>query len=169
MAKVRSLAKLAKVKSVYSGNTFSIRITQEMENGFFVKLGDVEKNNIDVHGMVVPKTNDKGLVLIANPAMLYDSSSSDERSYFMEAQEVVRGYQIEANDVLGISKEGIEGKAVVGQYLVAGNGVKLVPSPTPNTTGFCAKVIREERVGGLLSLNSTQTPAEYVMMEVLNN
>ena len=173
MAQVRSVAKLAKVKSVYTGNTFSIRTTQEMENGFFVKLGDVEANNIEVHGMVVPQAGDKGLVLIANPAIIYDNTArlgaDQERFYFMEAGEVVRGYEIGATDILGITLEGIEGDAVEGEYLVAGNGVKLVPSATPVADAFCAKVIRKEKIGGVLSLNLTQTPAEYVMMEVLTN
>ena len=174
MAQLRSVAKLAKVKSVYTGNTFSVRTTQEMENGFFVKLGDVEANNSEVHGLAVPQEGDKGLVLIANPAIIYDNTArlgaDQERFYFMENGEVVRGYQIEANDVLGITLEGIEGDAVEGEYLVAGNGVKLVPSATPAPNGgFTAKVIRKEKIGGVLSLNLTQTPAEYVMMEVLAN
>ena len=173
MAQLRTVAKLAKVKSVYTGNTFSVRTTQEMENGFFVKLGDVDPNNIEVHEMVVPQAGDKGLVLIANPAIIYDNTArlgaDQERFYFMEAGEVVRGYEIGATDILGISKLGIEGDAVEGEYLVAGNGVKLVPSATPVADAFCAKVIRFDKVGGALALNLTHEATEYVMMEVLTN
>lgn len=172
--KLRSVVKMSKVKSVYNGHTFSVRTTQEMENGFFVKLGDIEANNIEVHGMTVPKTGDKGLVLIANPAIIYDNKarlgSDMERYYYMPSGEVVRGYEIVANDVFGISKLGIEGVPVVGEYLVAGNGVKLVPSATPPVgDAFYAKVIRFEKVGGALSINLTQDATEYVMLEVINN
>lgn len=171
--KLRSVVKLAKVKSVYTGNTHSVRFTQEMENGFFVKLGDVEANNIEVHGMVVPQAGDKGLKLVANPAIIYDNTArlgaDQERFYFIEDGEVGRVYDVEATDILGISKLGIDGEAVQGEYLVAGNGVKLVPSATPVTDGFCAKVIRFDKVGGALAINLAHEATEYVMMEVLSN
>lgn len=174
MAKqTRSVAKLAKSKAVYTHGTHSVRITQEMENGFFVKLGDVEANNIEVHEMVVPQAGDGDLKIVANPAIIYDNTArlgaDQERYYFMESGEIVRVYDVEATDILGITKEGIDGDAVEGEYLITGDGVKLVPSATKPATGFCAKVIRFERVGGALALNLTQTPAEYVMMEVLSN
>ena len=171
--KLRSTVKLAKVKSVYNYHIFSVRLTQEAENGFVVKLGDIEADNIEVSGMQVPATGDGKLVVIANPALVYDnlnpSTKGLENRYFMEAGEVVRAYELVENDILGVSTLGIEGVAVEGEYLVAGNGMKLVPSPTPITNGFCAKVIRFDQIGGALSLNVTQTPTKYVMMEILSN
>lgn len=171
-AQARSTVRLDKVKSVYTGNTFSIRSTVELENGFFVKLGDVEEANIEVNGMTVPVAEDK-LVLIANPAIIYDNTArlgaDQERFYFMEKGEVVRGYEINENDVLAVSKLGIEGTAVKGEYLVAGAGLKLVPSASPATKGFTAKVIRFDKIGGALSINLTQDPTEYVVMEVISN
>ena len=169
---LRSTVRLDKVKSVYNGHIFSIRATQILENGFFVKLGDLEAKNIEVHGMAVPKAEDK-LVLIANPAIIYDNTarlgSDQERYFFMEKDEVVRGYEIVENDVISVSKLGIEGIAVVGEYLVAGVGTKLVPSAVPATNGFCAKVVRFDKIGGALSINLTQEATEYVVMEVLAN
>lgn len=169
---LRSVVRLDKVKSVYTGNTFSIRTTQEMENGFVVKLGDIEANNRDVHGMAVPVANDK-LVLIANPAIIYDNTrlgSDQEKFYYMEAGEVVRGYEIAPNDVFSVGELGIDGTAVVGEYLVAGAGVKLVPSATiPVGGGFVAKVLRTESVGGALALNLDHQPTNYVVMEVISN
>ena len=172
--KLRSVVKMSKVKSIYNGHTFSVRTTQEMENGFFVKLGDIEKDNIEVHGMKVPATGDKGLVLIANPAIIYDNTarlgSDKERFYFMENGETVLGYEIVENDVFGISKLGIDGVPVEGEYLVAGNGVKLVPTNTPPVDdAFYAKVIRFEKVGGALSINLEHEATEYVMLEVIQN
>lgn len=168
---LRAKVRLDKVKSVYTGHNFSIRLTQEMENGYVVKLGDLEPDNRDVHAHVEPKANDV-LVLIANPALIADQSTRNgglEQYYFMEAGEVVRGYEIQENDVFSVTDLAIEGTPVVGQYLVAGAGYKLVPSDTPKTTGFCAKVNRLERVGGLITLNTANAATEYVVMEVLNN
>lgn len=172
MAKqLRAKVRLDKVKSAYEGHNFSIRLTEEMENGYVVKLGDLEKDNRDVHAHVKPAANDK-LVLIANPALIYDQSTRNgglEVYYFMEAGEVVRGYELQANDVYAITALAVEGTAVVDQYLVSGAGYKLVPSATPVTEGFCAKVNRFERVGGAFSLNLEQTATEYIVLEVLNN
>ena len=168
---LRSTVKLSKIKSAFTGHVYSIRATQELENGFVVKLGDLEANNIEVHGMEVPAAGDS-VVLIANPAIIYDNTnrlgSDQEKYYFMEANEVVRGYELSVNDVIGISKLGIDGDATEGEYLVTGAGLKLVPSATPAVTGFTAKVIRFDRVGGALSLNVTHEPTEYVMFEVLS-
>lgn len=172
MTQLRSTVRLDKVKSVYTGNTFSIRATEELENGFFVKLGDIEPQNIEVHGMAVPQAEDR-LVLIANPAIIYDNTArmgaDQERFYFMETGEMVRGYELVENDVIGINELGIDGNAVEGEYLVAGAGLKLVPSATPATKGFTAKVIRKETIGGVLSLNLTQNPTKLVVMEVITN
>lgn len=168
---LRSVVRLDKVKAVYTGNTFSIRTTQEMENGFVVKLGDIEADNRDVHEMVVPQAEDK-LVVIANPAIIYDNSrlgTDQEKYYYMQEGEVVRGYELAPNDVFSVGELGINGTAKVGEYLVAGNGVKLVPSDTPATKGFCAKVLRKEAVGGALALNLDHAPTNYVVMEVLSN
>ena len=173
MAKqVRSVVKIAKVKSVLAGHNFSIRATEDLENGFFVKLGDLEKANLDVHGMTKPAAGDGEVVLIANDAIIYDNArkgSDQERYYYIEEGKIARGYELAKHDVVGITKAGIEGNAVEGQYLKMGANYKLVPSATKPATGFAAKVVRFERVGGIASLNVESEAAEYVMFEVLAN
>lgn len=175
MAKqLRSTVKLSKVKAVNTGHIYSIRATEELENGFVVKLGDIDKKNIEVHEMVkTTASTDKGLVLIANPAIVYDNArlgAGQERYYFMENGEVVRGYQLAENDVVGISKLGIEGTPVEGEYLVAGATTKLKHvSADPADGGFLAKIIRIEKVGGALALNLTHDATEYVMVEIIRN
>jgi len=167
----KSVVRLDKVKSVYNGNIFSVRSAVALENGFVGKLGDIEAANRDVHALVAPVALDK-LVLIANPALVYDNArlgSGLENQYAMEANEVVRAYELAANDVVGIAKEGVNGTALVGQYLVAGAGFKLVPSATKPASGFAAKVVRLETVGGTYALNATQVPTVYVVIEVLQN
>jgi len=167
----KSVVRLDNVKSVYTGNIFSVKIAAVLENGFVGKLGNIDANNRDVHALVAPAALDK-LVLIANPAMIYDNArmgTGYENQYQMEIGEVVRAYELAARDKVGIAKEGINGTAVVGQYLIAGAGYKLVPSATLPASGFAAKVIREDVVGGALSINTTQTPTTYVVIEVVQN
>lgn len=167
---LRSVVKLSKVKSVFTGHTYSIRATQALENGHVVKLGDLEATNIEVHGMAVPTAN-SSVVLIANPAIIYDNArlgADQERYYSMETGEVVRAYELSKGDVFGVTKIGVEGTPVVGGYLVTGTTTKLKYSATAATGGFCAKIIRFDRVGGAMSLNVEQAAAEYVMVEVLS-
>lgn len=168
----KSVVRLDRVNAVYyGGNTYSVRADVELENGFVGKLGDIEANNPDVNKLVKPAAGDS-LVLIANPAMVYDNGrmgSGKEIHYSMEANEVVRAYELQKHDVIGISQEGINGQSVVGEYLVAGAGYKLVPSATLPATGFAAKVVRFDSVGGAMSINVTQTPTVYTVMEIVQN
>lgn len=169
MAKqIRSIVRLDDVKSVYTGKNFSVRLPQEVENGHVIKLGDIEANNRDVHAGVAPVAEDK-VVLIAEVPIVYDSNTLQEKYFYMEKDDVVRAYELQENDIFSVTKEGIEGDAVVGEYLVSGAGTKLVPSATVPAKGFAAKVVREEPVGGKFSLNVTQKPSEYVVVEVVQN
>lgn len=172
MAKqIRSIVRLDDVKSVYTGKNFSVRLPKEVENGHVIKLGDIEANNRDVHAGVAPIAEDK-VVLIAEVPIVYDNNtlgSGQEKYFYMEKDEVVRAYELQENDIFSVTKEGIEGDAVVGEYLVSGAGTKLVPSATVPAKGFAAKVVREEPVGGKFSLNVTQKPSEYVVVEVVQN
>src|SRR6185312_8982835 len=152
-----------------TGDVFSVKATDELENGFVGVLGETEADNRDVRKLEKPKAGDS-LVLVANPALVYDNArlgSGLEDKYFMEAGEVVRAYGLRPTMKFGVSKEGVNGAAKVGDYLVAGAGWKLVPSATKPADGFAAKVIRFDTVGGALAINATQTPTVYVVVEVV--
>lgn len=169
--KIRSMVRLDDVKSVYTGKNFSVRLPQEVENGHVIKLGDIEANNRDVHAGVVPVAEDK-VVLIASVPVIYDNArlgTDQEKYFYIEEGKLARAYELQENDVIAVTKEGIEGDAVVGEYLVSGAGTKLVPSATLPAKGFAAKVNRFEPVGGRLALNVTHKPSDYVVMEVLQN
>lgn len=151
-------------------DVFSVRATVELENGFVGKLGDIEDGNRDIRALETPASGDS-LVLIANPALIADErlGAGLETNYFMEAEEAVRAYGLKPTFVFSVSKEAINGTAVVGEYLVAGAGNKLVPSSTVPATGFAGKVVREDPVGGVLSVNFTQTPTTYVVIDTVQN
>lgn len=170
MKELKSTVRLDSVKSVYGGKQFSIRAKEALENGFVVKLGDLEKGNTDVYEMETPKAKDS-VVLIANPALIRDNArlgADQEKYYSMEKNEVVRAYELAERDIFSVSKLGVEGDAKEGEYLVTGAGLKLVPSAAPVTEGFCAKVVRFDRIGGSLALNLDHEPLEYVVLDVLN-
>lgn len=183
---VKSVVRLDKVKSVYGGNTFSCRTADIVENGFVGHLGAVEAANRDIHALVKPLTATlvDSLVLIANPAMIYDNArlgTGLENLYQMEIGEAVRAYEIQKYDTFAVSREGITtlavgGAAVAGNYVIAANAsyklteiTKAAYDALVTKPAFSAKIIREDVVGGLAALNGTQTPTTYVVVEVLAN
>ena len=150
---------------------YSVRGTVILENGFVGKLGEVEAGNPDVRKLEKPAAGDK-LVLIANPAIAYDNTrlgANLESEYNMAAGEAVRAYKPHATYIYSVTKEAINGTPVVGEYLIAGDGYKLVPSATPAEAGFTAKIIRKDAVGGKASFNVTQAPQEYFVLDVIAN
>lgn len=154
-----------------NGDVFSVRAESELENGFVGVLGDVETENRDIRKLE-PSTAGASLVLIANPALIYDNNrlgSDVETNYYMEAGEAVRAYGLRPTMKFAISREAINGVANVGEYLVAGAGHKLVPATEVPATGFAAKVVREEPVGGALAVNVSQEPTIYVVLDVVQN
>lgn len=154
-----------------STDIYSVRLNDDAENGFVVKLGDVETDNLDVRKAETPAAEDS-IVLIANPAIVYDNArmgSGLETNYFMKEGEVVRAYAPKATFLFSLSEEGINGTAVKGEYLVTGAGNKLVPSPTIPASGFAGKVVDFETVGGRISLLAEHSPVKYAIIETVQN
>ncbi len=152
---------------------FSVRANVELENGFVGKLGEVEEGNRDIRKLETPAEGD-ALVLIANPALIYDNArlgSGLETNYYMEAGEAVRAYTPHPTYVFSVSEEGIEGKANKDEYVVAGAGHKLVAKAELDgtETGFVGKVVRKDTVGGALAVNVTQSPTVYVVIDTIQN
>lgn len=169
MAKKRAKVRLDDPRFA-NGDVYSVRIENEMENGFVGKLGEIEANNRDMRRLDTPAAGDS-LVLLAHFPLIYDERrlAGLETNFYMEAGDAVRAYGLRPTLVFAITREAINGVANVGEYLVAGAGHKLVPSATVPATGFAAKVVREEPVGGALSINVTNDPTIYVVLEVVQN
>ena len=154
-------------------DVYSVRSANALQNGFVGKLGEVEDGNRDIRELKDTATGDS-IVLVANPALPYDNArlgSAQETDYEMEANEAVRAYGVKPTFVFSVSKEAIEGAAVVDQYLVAGAGNKLVPLAAllGSETGFVGKVVRKDKVGGALSLVTKQEATEYIVIDTIQN
>jgi hypothetical protein len=187
MAK-RSVVRLDSLKAVYNdASVHSVRVSEEFENGWVGHIGDVEAGNADVKALVKPKTGteDQSVVVVANPALVYDNGrmgSGFEINYFMEAGEAVRAYELTPNDILSVSKEGVQllaADAVAGNYLVtdttASGSHKLKEIAAADydllatKPKFAAKIVRQDTVGGALAVNVTQSPTVYVVAQVVSN
>lgn len=158
-------------------DTYSVRIpvgAGEIENGFVGKLGDVEKTNLDVRGVSAPATGDS-VVIFSNPAIVYDNNrigTGLENEYFMKEGEVVTAKKPEVNKLLSISLEGFATEPIEGNIIIPNGTYKLAVKPELDanpTTGFVAKVVKVEAVGGALAVNATQTATKYAVLEVIQN
>jgi len=176
-----SVVRLDKLKSVYNGNLFSVRAPEEMQNGFVAHLGALESGQREVYGIAKPTTAsvaEKGLVLIAHSPIVYDNaraSSKSEQAYKIEADEVVRAYEIDARDIFSVTKDGltlIGDDAVAGNYVVAQNGsFKLKEVATlAGTEKFVGKIIRQDQIGTSVATGQfAGRILTYVVIEVIKN
>lgn len=153
--------------------TYSVRIPTgagEIENGFVGKLGEVEKDNLDVRGVTKPASGDS-IVFFGNPAIVYDNArvgSGFENQYFMKEGEVVRAYKPEVNKLVSVSLEGFATEPSEGDLVAANGTYKLDVALSAPPTGFHAKVVKIEKVGGALAVNATQSATTYAVLEVLS-
>lgn len=152
-------------------DVFSVRSATKLQNGFVGKLGDIEEGNRDIRALAKTATGDS-IVLVANPAMNKDNAhlgGNLESNYEMDAEEAVRAYGVKPTFVFSVTKEAIDGAATVGEFVVAGEGNKLVPSATADGTGFIGKVVRKDAVGGIHSVNFDNEATEYIVIDTIQN
>ena len=175
MAKqIRSVVRLDDQR--FSGareDVYSLRVSDEVENGFVLKVGDVEDGNRDVREGVKPSAGDK-IAIVAHHAHIYDTArrgDAEERYFYMEAGDVVRAYAPSPTYKFAVTEEGIEGEAEKGKFVVSADGYKLEVADTEpvDATGFVGKIVRLDTVGGALSLNVTQKPTKYVVIDTIQN
>lgn len=183
MAKINAVVRLDKVKSVYGGHIFSVKATEEMENGMVAHLGNLLPEEREVYGLQKPATAtiaQKGLVLIAHSPINYDESkmsSASEQNYSIEAGEVVRAYEIHEKDIFSVTKEGLDllgENPVAGNYVVAQNGsFKLKEVATlAGTEAFVGKIVRKDVLGTKTVTGQAGVvfrALEYVVIEVVKN
>jgi len=176
-----SVVRLDKLKSVYTGNIFSVRASEEMQNGFVAHLGALESGEREVYAIEKPTTAsvaEKGLVLIAHSPIIYDNArmaANSEQNYKIEADEVVRAYEVAPRDIFSVTKEGltlIGADAVAGNYVVAQNGAfKLKEVDTlVGTEKFVGKIVRQDQVGTSIATGQfSGRILTYVVIEVVKN
>ncbi|PLR72309.1 hypothetical protein [Bacillus sp. UMB0728] len=171
-----SVVRLDKLKSVYGGHIFSVRAAEEMQNGFVAHLGNLEDGEREVYAIDKPATAtiaEKGLVLIANPAINYDERLRSEQDYKIEAGEAVRAYELNERDIFSVTKEGLSligADAVKGNYVVAQNGsfkLKEVATLTGDEA-FVGKIVRQDQIG-TSTIAASGRILTYVVIEVVKN
>lgn len=178
-----AVVRLDKVKSVYTGHIFSVEAPEDLQNGFVGHLGNLKAGEREIYTLEKPATasiSQKGLVLIANPAINYDESrmsNVSEQNYSIAAGEVVRAYELHTRDIFSVSKEGIDligTDPVAGNYVVAQNGsfkLKEVSS-LAGTEKFVGKIVRKDTIGTTTVVGAAGAIGhviDYVVIEVVKN
>lgn len=177
-----SVVRLDNLKSQYQGHIFSVKAPEALQNGQVGIVGDLLDGEREVRQLVKPATAnlDKGLALIANPAIVYDESRSTsalEKNYTIAQDEVVRAYELHEKDIFSVSKDGIDligAEPVKGNYVVAQNAsfkLKEVATVT-GTEGFVGKIVRKDTIGTTVVTGQGGTIGgitEYIVIEVVKN
>ena len=166
MAKTKyGYAESRDIKATKCGHNVSVvDATNTMENGMLVALGDdVTTDGIEIRKAVKPAKADTGLVLVLNPVIIYDESTSEAQSeyyYNIEPNTPARTYELVKNDRFAVSTEAIAkilgDKPVVGNYLVvdttAGKDTRKfqeVAAAGIADCGFVAKIVAVEEKSNL--------------------
>lgn len=128
---IKAMVELTKMKSVREGGRlFSVRSEEELQNGFCVKLGNIEIDNPEVQA--AEKATEGDLVaLVAHPYINKEAyTRSQDQEYFFSIEEGVpaRAYELNLEDVFAITAEAIVGEAKT-ELTNANTGKKyLVPN-----------------------------------------
>lgn len=176
---INSVVRLDKVKSVYGGHLYSVETTEAMQNGFVAAVKGLKAGEREIHEIEKAGT-DKEIVLIAEPAIVYDNArmgSNSEQNFSIESGDVVRAYEITKGDIFSVTVEGLDllgAEPVVDNYVVADAAdFKLHEIATlAGTEAFVARIARVDVVGTPLAFGQpgvNHRQLKYVVLEVVKN
>lgn len=122
----------------------------EIDNGCFLKLGDLETDSRTVFKGEEPTASDAltDVVLVCNPEVMYDERLNSLDDYYNEAGKIVRGYRLHENDIFSVTAEALDGTPAVGKIveLQADTKGKVVSSATNGST-VIGEIIDKNIVG----------------------
>lgn len=177
------MVELTKMKSVREGGRiFSVRSEDELENGFCVKLGNIEVDNPEIQAG--EKATEGDLVaLVAHPwenKDAYTSAQDREDLFSIPAEVPARTYELNLEDVFAVTAEAIDGDVTTLKndvsgtvYLVPeGNKWKIVSAnPEKGTVAQFVRVYNRTAPAVALgaSVNNTPfTPTTFYSLRVVN-
>lgn len=161
----------SKINATYLGGGHIFSVVDEanaMENGTIVALGDpVEKTGNEEYKAATPVKGSQ-VVLIANPALIYDQSTTAgqaEYNYQIEAGDSARAYTLAPRDMYGVSEYLITKAS--GDKVTAGNLVvakdrkyqEIAKGTAITDYGFAARI----------RYTYVKSGVTMVMLEVLKN
>lgn len=110
MAKdIKSMVELTKIKSDKVGHIFSVRSEEELQNGYCVKLGDVEVENPEIYKAEKAAEGDL-VALVAHPWIVKGacSSAQDQEHYFaIDAETPARAYELGLEDFFAVTEQSL--------------------------------------------------------------
>lgn len=161
----------SKINATYLGGGHMFSVVDDaaaMENGMIVALGDpVETSGNEEYKAATP-TKGSQVVLIANPALIYDQSTTvgqAEYNYVIEAGKSARAYTLVPRDMYGISDylitKAAGEKVTVGNLVVAKDRKyqEIAKATAVTDYGFVAKI----------RYTYIKSGVTMVMLEVMKN
>lgn len=161
----------SKINTTYLGGGHIFSVVDEadaMENGMIVALGDPLETSGNEEYKAATPTKGSQVVLIANPALIYDQSTTvgqAEYNYQIEAGKPARAYSLIPRDMYGVSEyliTKVAGTTVTAKNLVVAKDRKYqeLAAGSPVTDyGFVAKI----------RYTYVKSGVTMVMLEVLKN
>lgn len=110
----------------------------DIENGNIVTLGDYLAGEREVRKAMVPAVDTKlrDLYLVATPEVVKDKTYYGLGEFINKKGEIIRCYRLTSGDIFSVTKEALDGTAVVGSVVEAqaNTKAKIVEAATSGST-----------------------------------
>ena len=120
----------------------------DIDNGCFLKLGDLETGSRTVFKGEAPTATSKlnEVVLVCSPEVMYDERLNSLDDFYNEAGKIARGYRLHENDIFSVTAAALDGTPAVGSFVELQAGIKAkVAAVSGNAT--IGKIIDKNIVG----------------------
>lgn len=128
------------------GHIFSIKITEDMDNGLIVARDVYDSNEYEdeVWTMKAYAAGDEPLLLLNPPVVPFTAlkTYADEDRFYNAAGDIVRAYTLRIGDRFALSEAAFDQAPAEKQYVTFNAGAKQYVVSSSSTEGqFCAQVL----------------------------
>ena len=149
-----AIIRVDKAQATYAGNLVSFVVPDgvTMTNGLVFNLGALAANEREVHTIAAPAAGTLAtaeVLINATPEVMYAPADIALEDFALTEGQVGRGFHMSVGDIFTVTDDLITGNPVVGEFVVAANGVYTLAAADadPGNTRFLGQIIEETTLG----------------------
>lgn len=149
-----AIIRVDKAQATYAGNIVSFQVPAgtTMTNGLVFNLGDLVTDERELHEISAPAAGTlatEEVLINATPEVMYDIANIALEDFVLAEGQTGRGFHMSIGDVFTVTDDLITGNPVVGEFVVAADGVYTLAAAAadPGNTRFLGKIIEETTLG----------------------
>ena len=149
-----AIIRVDKAQATTAGNlvSFVVPAATTLRNGHVFNLGALVANERELHTIAAPAAGTLAtaeVLINATPEVMYGVEDIPLANFQLTAGEVGRGFHMSVGDVYTVTDDLITGNPVVGEFVVAADGVYTLAAAAadPGNTRFLGQIIEETTLG----------------------